>query len=77
MYKTRKRYNRKEAESILEDKYKGNNCSLDIPGYPTVYGMVDGISIETERGAEIVIIYIHDKRYTVSIECLSECLNLL
>jgi hypothetical protein len=69
--------NRREAEKLLEDKFKGNNCSFTYPGYPTVYGMVDSIGIETEKGEKNVIIVMNNKRYSVSIECLHECLKLL
>lgn len=77
MAKITKQITRVEAENILEKKFKGKNCSFTYPGYKTIYGMVDSIAIEIERKVSTVIIVINDKKYTVSIECLHDCLKLL
>lgn len=70
--------NLQQAEAYLETKYSGKNCCLTVPGYKPVYGMVDRISIDTLKLPEQeVIIQINYKRYTVSFDSLTECLQLL
>jgi hypothetical protein len=65
-----------EAEDLLEKRFTGRYCSFEYPGYDTVYGMVDRISIQN-IDEPLVVILMNDKRYTVSPESLNDCLTLL
>jgi hypothetical protein len=69
--------NRKEIEISLEDEFKGNNCSFSSHGFNTVYGLVDSIGIETERGEDTVIIQMNNRRYYVDLIYIHEQLKLL
>jgi hypothetical protein len=74
-----KQLNLDEAEAVLRLRFKGKLCSFTYPGYSTVYGMVDEISFDTLKLAEKlkeVVIIMGTKRYSVSLECLHECLKL-
>jgi formylmethanofuran dehydrogenase subunit E len=68
---------RRDKERMLEFEFKGMNCSFTAIGFNTVYGMVDSIGIETERGQDTVIIQMNNKRYFVDYEYLWEQLKLL
>lgn len=65
-----------EFETALQRRYKGKNCSLSIPRYDTVHGLVDEITLDVKNPPE-VIIQMNERRYTVSPECITECLKKL
>ena len=72
-----RQYTATEVETMLSKKFKGKNCSLEIPGYKTVYGMVDRLAFETVRKQHTIVIIINETRYTVSLEALHDCLKIL
>lgn len=65
-----------QIEALMTARYKGKNCSYSYPGYKTVYGMVDEISVNTINQTEAVII-MGNKRYTCELAHLQEHLQLL
>lgn len=70
--------NRQQAELILERRFKGKYIQFTYPGYNSVYGRCDRISIGTGiRDAGMVLIVISDTLYRCSPEELNNCLTLL
>lgn len=66
-----------EFQQKISQAYKGKTCSLSIPGYETVNGLVDEITLNVSSREPEVIIQMNDRRYTVSPESISECLKQL
>ena len=67
-----------ETEKELERRYLNKHCSFSYPGYPTVYGKIDSIGIDTLKlPVQEVVFQMNDRRYTVSFESLQECLKRL
>lgn len=64
-----------QFQQRMEAKYKGKNCSLQIPGYKQVQGLVDEIIFFGTKWE--IVIQMNDRRYTVSPESIKECLKLL
>lgn len=65
-----------QMEEALIQKFKGKNCSFTYPGYQTVYGLVDEITINVLDKTECVLI-MKSKRYTFELSSLKEHLQLL
>ncbi len=67
-----------ESEALLEQQFKGKFCSLQIPGKEVVYGIISEISFDmlalAQKRNELIIV-IKDKKYTISLESLHECLK--
>lgn len=65
-----------EMETKLTNRYKGKYCSFTYPGFQTIMGKVDAIALEYIK-EPIVVIQMNDKRYTCSLESITDCLKLL
>lgn len=67
-----------EAEALLEQQFKGKFCTLTLPGKEMVYGIISEISFDllalSQKRKELIIM-IKNKKYTVSLESLHECLK--
>ena len=68
----------KQAEKKLEDKFLNKHVRFTYPSYLSVTGKIDAICIDTAKlPAKEVIFQMNDKRYSVSLESLFDCLKLL
>lgn len=68
----------KELETVLEKKYKGKYCTFQYPGYNLVHGIVDSIVVDTLKlPLQEILIRINDTLYSVSFDCLKECLQIV
>ena len=67
-----------DAEKMLKDMYQMKYVSFKYPGYPQIVGRCDRIMIGTPgtKDAGDVLIFINDRKYSVSPEALQECLTL-
>jgi hypothetical protein len=65
-----------QAEEVLHKRYYKRYVKLTIPGYEPVHGRIDNIAIDTSK-APVIVLDVNDKRYTVSPECLKECIEFL
>jgi len=72
------KYTINEVESILNKMFKGRWCSFEYPGKSLVYGIVDYIVVDIRQlPAKEFKISMGNKLYSVSTECLHECLKVL
>ena len=72
------KYSINEVENILTKMFKGKRCSFTRPGKETIYGIVSAMAIDTKvLPQKEVLIFIDHRRYSVSIECLHECLKII
>lgn len=69
-------YSLAQVEALLEKRYKGKNCRLQLPGIKDVYGMVEQISIDTRTNQDIIVI-IGRRRYSFEIPVLNDVLTTL
>lgn len=65
-----------QAEEILAKRFKNQIVSFSYPGFQTVYGKVDEISIDTTGRDPYVVIQLNNYRYTCSPGDLKDCLKL-
>jgi hypothetical protein len=70
---------KKEFDALLEKRYKGKYVKFSYPGYKDVYARCERI-VTGEPGTRddgTILIFLNDKRYSISPEMLIECLTLL
>ena len=69
-----KRYTRVELEALLEQHYIKKLCHFKYPGQETVTGIVSKLAVDRDG---TVIVGINNIRYTVSLESVKECLQVI
>jgi hypothetical protein len=67
---------KQEANQVLKRRFRAKRITISLPGYPPVSGIVSRVMVDdlTDRD---VIIMMNDRRYSVSLECLNECVKIL
>jgi hypothetical protein len=69
-----KEYTRPQLEEKLSGKYKNRVVTITYPKYPPVTGKIDEVAVDHHFN---VIIQMNNKRYSISPECVYECVKLL
>jgi hypothetical protein len=68
------------AERLLENMFRGEYCSLELPGKDPQYGIVDQISfnyVELATGNKVVTVQMNERAYHFELTYLHQCLKRL